>query len=106
MCSMAYGECRVASKKYEMQSKIQAMRTKRQIILTSSELCKVFEGFPLSFSTMVDYRFRMYPLEYLLSRTYVFMKHLLHNYTPRAITLKGLRNLLLAYFAPNNEISK
>ena len=103
---MAYGECHVASKKYEMQSKIQAMRTKRQIILTSSELCKVFEGFPLYFSTMVDYRFRMYPLEYLLSRTYVFMKHLLHKYTPRAITLKGLRNLLLAYFAPNNEISK
>lgn len=106
MCSMTYGECHIASKKYELHAQLQAIRTKRQIILTSLELCKVFEGFPLYFSTKVDYRFRMYPLEYLLSRTSGFMKHLLHDYTPRLITLKGLRSLLLAYFAPNSEVTK
>ena len=106
MCSMAYGECHIASKKYEMHGKLWSIRTKRQIIETSLELCEIFKDFPLFFSTMVDYRFRMYPLEYLLSRTSGFLKHLLHDYTPRVITLKGLRNLLLAYYAPNAEISQ
>ena len=106
MCSMTYGECHISSKKYELHAQLQAIRTKRQIILTSLELCKIFEGFPLYFSTKVDYRFRMYPLEYLLSRTSGFMKHLLHDYTPRIITLKGLRSLLLAYFAPNNAVTE
>lgn len=55
---------------------------------------------------MIDYRFRMYPLEHLLSRTSGFMKHLLHDYSGSTITLKGIRNLLLAYYAPNGEISK
>ena len=106
ICSMVYGECHVASKKYEVHNKLAAIRTKRQVILTSLELCEVFENFPLYFSTLVDYRFRLYPLEHLLSRTSGFMKHLLEDYTPRTLTLKGLRHLLLAYFATEGEITK
>jgi hypothetical protein len=102
---MSYGECHISSKKYEKHHQLATIKAKRQMINTTIQIGLDFSEFPLYFSTKLDFRFRMYPLQYLLSRTSGFLKHILQDYTPRTLTSNGLKNLMSAYFAFDSQMT-
>ena len=95
---MTHAECHVTSKKYEMHDQFSALKGRRQLLNTNIDIAERFRNFPLFFSTMLDYRFRLYPLQYLLSRTSGFLKYLLEDYQSVILTVRGLEHMLHAYY--------
>lgn len=77
----------------------QAAETKRTFLLTCIEIAKLWSGFPLYITNKLCIRLRLYPEQPLLSRTSGTFKHLLCDFTPKKLTLRGLINLLSAYYA-------
>jgi hypothetical protein len=74
------------------------LRSKRQLLQTSLTLARIYDGFPIYYGTKLDYRTRMYPWEYLLSRTTGELKHLLVDFSERTLNMKGVVNLMKAYY--------
>lgn len=95
---MTYGECNVFSKKNEIHDKISNLKGRRQLLQTNLSIGEYFKSFPLYFSTQLDYRFRMYPLQYLLSRVTGFLKYMLEDFVATRLTKKGLINMMEAYY--------
>jgi hypothetical protein len=98
MCGMSYAEAHVQTKKFQMHDEVSSIRGRRQLIATNGDIGKIFDGFPLYFSTKLDYRFRMYPGQYLLSRVTGFLKYTLQDFQPTLVKNVGLRNMLEAYY--------
>ena len=57
--------------------KLATAKSNRQILLTSLDISNLYKGYCLYYSTRLDFRLRMYPLEYLMSRTSGYLKNLL-----------------------------
>lgn len=85
-------------KQKKLDTELKGLRAKRQLLQTSLSLAEVYGGFPVYYGTKLDYRTRMYPWEYLLSRTSGELKHLLMDYDERVLTLEGALHLMTAYF--------
>ena len=71
---------------------------KRQLLQTSITIARIYQDFPLFYGTKIDYRTRMYPWEYLLSRTTGELKQLLCDYSSKHLTIEGLVSLMTAYY--------
>ena len=94
-------ECYANAKKNEVRSDLVVMQSNRQLLLTSLDISNIYRGYPLYYGTRLDYRLRMYPFQYLLSRTSGYLKHLLEESVPRALTKVGMGNMLSAYYSPD-----
>ena len=103
LCDITHASCYSNCRKNEVQSEMLIIRNKKQIFNTSLTITKIFENFPLYYDTLLDFRFRMYPLQYLMSRTSGYLKYLLQEYKPRKVTKKGLNFMLEAYYSPEPE---
>ena len=75
-----------------------------RLLKTSLMIARIFKDFTLYYGTHLDFRLRMYPLQYLLSRTSGYLRHLLENFEERTLTMNGLEKILEAYNAPNRLI--
>lgn len=51
----------------------------RQLLHTSIEISELYKDYPLYYGTLLDFRLRMYPLQYLMSRTTEYLKNLLEE---------------------------
>ena len=71
---------------------------KRQLLQTSIVLARILIDYPIYYGTKTDFRLRMYPWEYLLSRTTGELKQLLCDFKELEITRDGLASLLSAYY--------
>lgn len=80
-------------------------KSKRQMMQTSLILAEIFKGFPIYFGTKLDFRGRMYPWEYFLSRTTGGLKQLLCDFHAEKLTTDGLINLMSAYYNFSLEFS-
>lgn len=106
ICNMTFAECHIFSKKNEMHEEVSTIRGRRQLFNTNIDIGRVFRDFPLYYSTMLDYRFRMYPLQFLLARTSGYLKSMLEDFNPRVLTLEGLVNLLEAFYVIEPLVSR
>lgn len=77
----------------------------RQLLLTSLEIGELYKRYPLYYGTRLDFRLRMYPLQYLLSRTSGYLKNLLEESVQKKLTVRGIKNILEAFYAPDVKIS-
>jgi hypothetical protein len=75
----------------------------KKFAYTSIQLAQHFVGYPLYVTDTLCIRLRMYPKEHWISRTSGGIKHLLCDYTAKKITLRGLINLLFAYYKASPE---
>lgn len=98
-------ECYMNVCKNNLRNEMLTMRATRQLFKTSISICKIVAGFPLYYSTLLDFRLRMYPLQYLLSRTTGYLKNLIQESKPRKLSKAGLYNMLDAYYSPSTELS-
>lgn len=74
------------------------LKLKRQTFNSMVKCADIFSKFPLYFDTFTDYRGRLYPGNYLFSRTTGFYKYLVTDYDKRKLTIRGYYHLLSAYF--------
>lgn len=100
LCGLTSLECHANAKKNEVRSDLVVMRSSRQLLLTSLDICDLYQDYPLYYGTKLDFRLRMYPLQYLMSRTSGYLKNLLEESVPRAVTKVGMSNMLSAYYSP------
>lgn len=103
MSDITHAECYATVHKNRLREDLVKMKSLRKMLLTSFTIAELFEGYPLYYSTLLDYRLRMYPLQNLLSRTTGYLKNLLQEHKPRKLTAKGYRNMLEAYYSPSPE---
>lgn len=106
LCGLTRLECYATAKKNEVRSDVLILRSSRQLLLTSLDISDIYAGYPLYYSTKLDFRLRMYPLQYLMSRTSGYLKNLLQEFTPRKVDKIGLRNMLVAYYSPYPDLCK
>jgi DNA-directed RNA polymerase len=106
LCNISICEMDSIKRKKEFEQTISDLQSKRQLLFTSLAIAKLFKGFSLYFGTRLDFRLRMYPWQYLLSRTSGFLKHILQDFTSRKVTIQGYSNMLEAYYVVNSELSE
>jgi DNA-dependent RNA polymerase len=95
----------INGEKYKLKINSGIVNSKQQLLYSSISIAKIFMSFPIYYGTKLDYRTRMYPLEYLLSRTTGELKHLVCDFDSINLTLKGLKNLMLASFRYSFKIT-
>ena len=100
LCGLTGLECYANAKQNEVRSDLVVMRSSRQLLLTSLNISDIYQDYPLYYGTKLDFRLRMYPLQYLMSRTSGYLKNLLEESVPRAVTKVGISNMLSAYYSP------
>lgn len=101
LCGISNLECYANVAKN--QSRIDVLRNKqmRQLLQTSVKIGERFKDYPLYYSTLLDFRLRMYPLQYLMSRTSGYLKNLLQESKDGKLKIKGVVNMLEAYYSPD-----
>lgn len=77
---------------------------KRQQFLTFLEIAPLYAGFPLFFRNLFDFRFRVYQLNFLFSKTTGFYKYLVSNFKSLKLTPMGFYYFLEAYYSGNKEL--
>ena len=106
LCGMKSVECYANAAKNRKRYDLVVMRSSRQLLLTSLDIGDIFQGFPLYYGTRLDFRLRMYPLQYLLSRTSGYLKNILEESVQRRTTANGFKNMLEAYYSPEPNVLK
>lgn len=101
LCGLTCLECYANAKKNEVRNDLLIMRSSRQLLLTSLDISRIYQGYPLYYGTKLDFRLRMYPYQYLMSRTSGYLKNLLQESVPRTVTKIGMANMLNAYYSPH-----
>lgn len=71
----------------------------RKYYKTAIEISKILAGFDLYITNLFCCRLRLYPKEYLVSRTSGALKHLLCEQKPLKMTLNGIKHLFKAYYS-------
>ena len=71
----------------------------RQLLLTSIEIGYLYKAYSLFYGTRLDFRLRMYPLQYLLSRTTGYLKNILEESKEKKVKKRGFRNMIEAYYS-------
>jgi hypothetical protein len=100
LCGITHLECYANAKKNELRNELTEMKASRQLLLTSLDISSIYQDYPLYYGTRLDFRLRMYPLQYLMSRTSGYLKNLLQESVPRTVTTVGMSNMLDAYYSP------
>ena len=103
ICGITRMEYSANTTKNLKKFKLATAKSNRQILLTSLDISNLYKGYCLYYSTRLDFRLRMYPLEYLMSRTSGYLKNLLEEHKPRRLTTIGFKNMLTAYYSPEPE---
>jgi DNA-directed RNA polymerase len=88
----------IMHREYVAEEELQ-LKSRRLLFNSVLVLGNIFIGFPLYYGTRVDYRFRMYPWQALISRVSGALKHCLCDYSEEKLTLEGFIWLNKAYFA-------
>jgi hypothetical protein len=104
ICGITAVESRTHSHLHHLIKKLQEIKNERQLLLTSLTISKILEGFPLFYSNKLDFRTRMYPWQYLISRTSGNLKHLLMDFKGERLNKNGFIYLLKAYFTLDSKI--
>ena len=104
ICQISHLESFANAAKNESHQELVKKRAKRQLLQTSIEIGELYKDYPLYYGTLLDFRMRMYPLQYLLSRTTGYLKNILEESKKRALTKNGLRNLIEAYYSPHKNV--
>lgn len=104
LCGITHFECYANAKKNELRNELTAMKASRQLLLTSLDISRIYKDYPLYYGTRLDFRLRMYPLQYLMSRTSGYLKNLLQESVSRTVTTVGMKNMLDAYYSPHPEL--
>ena len=105
ICNVSHLESHANAAKNKLRTDVIKKRTMRQLLLTSLEIGEVFKKYPLYYGTRLDFRLRMYPLQYLLSRTSGYLKNLLEESVQKKLTIRGIKNMFEAFYAPDKELS-
>lgn len=92
--------------KSHVVQELTAQELNRKYARTILDLAHVYSGFPIYISDSMCSRGRLYPEEPLISRTSGEFKHLLMEFTPKKVSIKGLVCLLEAYYKPCSSSSK
>ena len=87
-----------------LEKELNAIELKRQVHLTNLEIARIYAGFPIYFSISLDYRGRLYPWSWLMSKTCGYLKYLLSDFKYIELTNYGLFYMLSAFFIPNKTI--
>ena len=106
LCGITHLECYANAKKNELRSELTNMKANRQLLLTSLDISSIYQDYPLYYGTRLDFRLRMYPLQYLMSRTSGYLKNLLQESVPRTVTAIGMNNMLNAYYSPFPDLCR
>lgn len=80
------------------QYRLTAETHKRKTAETHLVLGKLFSGVPIYMTNTYCVRLRLYPEQPFMSRTSGVFKHLLCEYSPTKITLKGMTSLLKCFY--------
>jgi len=86
--------------------KLISLQTDYKFLNTTMTLAKLLLDYPLYITDTLCVRLRLYPNEHWISRTSGVLKHLLCDYTSKKITLKGIINLLQAYYACDEHLTQ
>lgn len=81
-----------------LEKELQALRDKGRFTDLALRFGEVFRGIKLYYTTVLDYRGRMYPKEWLFSRTSGVFKYVLEDARPLALNVEGLQAALKAYY--------
>ena len=103
-CKITFLESFANAAYNEVRADLVKKRSMRQLLLTSIQIGELYKGYPLYYGTLLDFRLRMYPLQYLMSRTSGYLKNILEDSIPRKVTKKGWINMLEAYYSPEPEL--
>lgn len=106
LCGITHLECYANAKKNELRNELTNMKASRQLLLTSLDISSIYQDYPLYYGTRLDFRLRMYPLQYLMSRTSGYLKNLLQESVPRTVTAVGMNNMLNAYYSPFPDLCR
>jgi DNA-directed RNA polymerase len=79
ICNVSHLESHANAAKNQLRTDVIKKRAMRQLLLTSLEIGELYKQYPLYYGTRLDFRLRMYPLQYLLSRTSGYLKNLLEE---------------------------
>ena len=99
MCRLTKAECYANVTTNQIRDKLLVMKSSRQLLMTSLDISVLYQNFPLYYSTLLDFRLRMYPLQYLLSRTTGYLKNLLKESKPRKLTTIGISHMIEAFYS-------
>ena len=99
MCKLTRAECYANMATNQIRDKLLVMKSSRQLLMTSLDISVLYQNFPLYYSTLLDFRLRMYPLQYLLSRTTGYLKNLLKESKSRKLTTVGIGHMIEAYYS-------
>lgn len=94
------------SKIKKLSDRERSLRFSERHAQSCIETADIFKGFPLYISNMLCARGRLFPKQSLISRTAGKFKHLLEDYTPKKLTLRGFENLLFAYYKPSDSLTE
>lgn len=106
LCGITHLECYANAKKNELRNELTNMKASRQLLLTSLDISSIYQDYPLYYGTRLDFRLRMYPLQYLMSRTSGYLKNLLQEGVQRTVTAVGMNNMLNAYYSPFPDLCR
>lgn len=86
------------------QLRLISMYESRRISNTFIQIAEILKDMRLYYINTIDYRSRMYPYNFLFSRTTGIYKHFLMDYESTDLDDSGLINLLNAYYTFNTEL--
>ena len=104
LCNIVFLESFANAAYNEVRADLIKKRSMRQLLLTSIQIGKLYEKYPLYYGTLLDFRLRMYPLQYLMSRTSGYLKNTLEESVPRKLNKEGWVNMLEAYYSPEPDL--
>jgi len=106
MCKVLHSESHANAAKNKSRHDLVKKRSMRQLLLTSIEIGGLYKNYPLYYETLLNFRLRMYLLQYLMSRTSGYLKNILEESKSRTLTQKGMTHMLETYYSPNPLLLK
>lgn len=103
LCGVSDLEKKLASSLNVLRQKLRNEILKRKLAQTNIVLGDIYKGIPIYITNTFCVRLRLYPKQPFISRTSGSYKHILCEYTPVKITLRGLINLLKCIYIASNQ---
>lgn len=98
ICGISDLEMKVESSSNLLRVQYRDECLQRKRALSSLTLGELFDGMPLFITNTFCGRLRLYPKQLLVSRTSGSHKHILCEFTPQKVTLRGLINLFRCFY--------
>ncbi len=103
VCGVSDLEQKLSSATKTLKIKLRNEILKRKLAQTNIILGEIYTGLPIYITNTFCVRLRLYPKQPFISRTSGSYKHILCEYTPVKITLKGFINLLKCLYMAANQ---